>query len=98
MFKLLSRYANPLDLMHFGIMGMNQRNVNYIGRYNKRKLYPLVDNKLKTKEMAIAHHVTTPKLLGTIKNQHDVTNFLKIIGDNQEFCMATLTKASQTPA
>lgn len=87
MFKLLSRYANPLDLMHFGIMGMNQRNVNYMGRYNKRKLYPLVDNKLKTKEMAIAHHVTTPKLLGTIKNQHDVTNFLKIIGDNQEFCI-----------
>lgn len=87
MFKLLSRYANPLDLIHFGIMGMNQRNVNYIGRYNKRKLYPLVDNKLKTKEMAIAHHVTTPKLLGTIKNQHDVANFLEIIGDHQEFCI-----------
>ena len=50
---ITERYTNPMNLINFGIMGMNQRNVNYIGRYNKRNLYPLVDNKLKTKEIAL---------------------------------------------
>ena len=43
-----SRYCSPFSLGHLGIMGMNQRNVNYIGRYNERSLYPLVDNKVLT--------------------------------------------------
>ncbi len=87
MLNFLKAYASPLTLSHYGIMGMNQRNVNYIGRYNKRRLYPLVDNKLKTKELAMAHHVPTPKLIGVIKNQHDVQRFQEILGDCSEFCI-----------
>ena len=75
--RIRQNYANPLDLFSYGIMGMNQRNVSYIGRYNKRRLYPLVDNKLKTKQMAIAHGVTTPTLLGAVKNQVDAQNILE---------------------
>lgn len=85
--KLLERYASPFELTHFGIMGMNQRNVNYIGRYNKRRLFPLVDNKLLTKQMAIAHGVNSPYLIGTIKDQHDIDDLLRILGDKQEFCI-----------
>ncbi len=85
--SFIKRYANPFDLMHFGIMGMNQRNVNYIGRYNQRKLYPLVDNKLLTKQMAIEHGVSSPYLIGTVENQHDIDDILTIIGDKQEFCI-----------
>ena len=84
---LRKRYANPFDLVNFGIMGMNQRNVNYIGRYNKRRLYPLVDNKLKTKEIAIKNGINTPKLLGVVRNQHDAQNILNILADNREFCI-----------
>lgn len=87
MLNFLKRYANPFKLAHYGIMGMNQRNVNYIGRYNKRRLYPLVDNKLKTKQMALAFGVNTPKLIGVIKDQHDINNFLSIIGSCSEFCI-----------
>lgn len=83
----LKRYANPFDLMHFGIMGMNQRNVNYIGRYNQRRLYPLVDNKLLTKHMAIEHGVSSPNLIGTVEDQHDIDNILNILGHKQEFCI-----------
>lgn len=53
-------------------MGMNQRNSQYIGRYNPRKLYPLVDNKLKTKIIAREANVTTPALLGVISVQAEV--------------------------
>lgn len=85
--KLKNRYANPLELMSYGIMGMNQRNVNYIGRYNKRRLYPLVDNKLKTKEIAISHHVTTPNLIGAIRNQAEVEKIASFLKDYKEFCI-----------
>ena len=87
MFGFLSQYTSPLKLMRMGIMGMNQRNVNYIGRYNKRKLYPLVDNKLLTKKMALAHHVNTPNLVGSVRNQVDAQNIVEIIGDKSEFCI-----------
>ena len=87
MLSFKERYASPLKLTHYGIMGMNQRNVNYIGRYNQRRLYPLVDNKLKTKEMALSHGVTTPKLLGAIRSQQDVEHILDILGEHSEFCI-----------
>lgn len=82
-----SRYCSPFSLGHLGIMGMNQRNVNYIGRYNERSLYPLVDNKLLTKEMALRHHVKTTDLLGAIKHQYEVMNFLKFTSGRSGFCI-----------
>lgn len=84
---VISRYANPLEMTSDGIMGMNQRNINYISRYNKRSLYPLVDNKLMTKRIAMEHHVNSPRLIGSVRNQHDVQNLLEIIGDYREFCI-----------
>ena len=85
--RTLTQYANPLDLMHFGIMGLNQRNVNYIGRYNQRRLYPLVDNKLLTKRLAMEYGVNSPKLIGTVEDQHDIDDILNILGDKTEFCI-----------
>ncbi len=81
------RYASPFEMAEDGIMGMNQRNVNYIGRYNKRSLYPLVDNKLLTKKIALKNNVKTPKLLGSIENLPEVNADLDIIGDHTEFCI-----------
>ncbi len=81
------RYANPFEMAKDGIMGMNQRNVNYIGRYNKRSLYPLVDNKLLTKRIAIEHGVNTPELIGSVSNQHEIEEIFNLIGDHTEFCI-----------
>ena len=55
-----------------GIMGMNQRNVDFVAAHNPRHLYPLVDNKLKTKLLAQQAGIAVPKLLGTLQYQHDV--------------------------
>lgn len=85
--SIFQRYTSPMNLIKMGIMGMNQRNVNYIGRYNKRKLYPLVDNKLLTKRMALQHHVTVPNLVGAVRNQVEAQNIVSIIGDRTEFCI-----------
>lgn len=64
----------PWQLARKGILGMNQRNVNYIGRYNPRHLFPMVDNKLKTKLLAQQAGIPTPDLLATIRHQHDVAH------------------------
>ena len=83
----LRHYASPLEMTHDGIMGMNQRNVSYIGRYNSRKLFPLVDNKLLTKQIALEHQVNTPNLIGAVKDQNDLKKIMSIIGEHNEFCI-----------
>ncbi|MEI6897465.1 MAG: alpha-L-glutamate ligase-like protein [Psychromonas sp.] len=78
-------FARPSKLKEKGIMGMNQRNSSYIGRYNPRKLYPLVDNKLKTKIIASKANVTTPALLGVISIQAEVAGVETYIQDTPGF-------------
>ena len=64
---------------------MNARNFNVIGKYNKRCLYPLVDDKVKTKELANNIGISTPKLIGKIECQYEVKDILKIIEGYSEF-------------
>ena len=78
-------FCSPFKLKRKGIMGMNQRNCAYIGRYNPRKLYPLVDNKLKTKIIARDADVTTPALLGVISMQVEVQNVESFIKNTPGF-------------
>ena len=84
---LLEKYTSPFKLAQLGIMGMNQRNVSYIGRYNPRSLYPLVDNKLKTKRIAVDAGVTVPKLIGTVQHQHEVTKISEMVKEWPGFCI-----------
>lgn len=65
-------FASPSKLKAQGILGMNARNVDYISKYNERKLYPLVDDKLKTKLLAQKMGINTPKLFFTLSRQHEV--------------------------
>ncbi|WP_168012904.1 alpha-L-glutamate ligase-like protein [Halomonas salinarum] len=73
-------WTTPGRLRAKGIIGMNRRNIRYIGRYNSRRLYPLVDDKLQTKLLARKHGITTPALIGTVSTQFEVkrvTNLLE---------------------
>lgn len=73
-------WTTPVKLRAKGIIGMNRRNIRYIGRYNSRRLYPLVDDKLQTKLLARKYGITTPALIGTVSTQFEVkrvTNLLK---------------------
>lgn len=65
-------FINPLRLRNKGVLGINQRNSDYIMRYNKRKLYPLVDDKLQTKQLAINAGIAVPKLYSIIKYNHQL--------------------------
>ena len=77
--------ASVKKLRSFGIIGMNQRNFGLISRYNPRHLYPLVDDKLKTKLLAQQAGITVPKLLGTLQYQHDVKLLKEILQPHAQF-------------
>lgn len=77
----LSDYTSPFKLRRKGIMGMNKRNHAYIGRYNDRSKYPLVDDKLKTKLIAQHAGCTVPKLIGVISNQAEVKSIHDMVKD-----------------
>ncbi|MCX4186710.1 alpha-L-glutamate ligase-like protein [Methylophaga sp. OBS4] len=81
------RYVHPSKLAKIGVLGMNRRNISYISRYNPRHLYPLVDDKLQTKELALEAGVTVPDLIGVIREQHEVNELLDMIADWPGFCI-----------
>lgn len=72
-------------LRQSGVVGMNQRNADFILRYNERSLYPLVDDKLRTKYLAITSGIAVPELYGVIEIQHDVASFPDIVKDHEDF-------------
>src|SRR5690606_8610816 len=84
---LLDRLFPARAMREIGVLGMNGRNINYISRYNSRQLYPLVDDKLKTKQLALEHGVTTPELIGVISAQHDVRRIAELVKGHDGFCI-----------
>ena len=68
-----------------GVLGMNRRNGDYILAHNPRRLYPLVDDKLKTKQLAAQHGVKTPELYGVIEFGVETKGLAAIIAGHDEF-------------
>lgn len=56
-----------------GVLSINQRNSDFVLRYNKRKYFPLVDDKLKTKQLAIQAGIAVPALYGVIRTEHEIS-------------------------
>lgn len=69
---MIKGFVSPFALKKSGILGMNSRNIEFVSRYNDRKLYSRVDNKLQTKELAEEFGINTPKLLFVVRMQHDI--------------------------
>ena len=55
-----------------GILSINQRNSDFVLRYNPRKLFPLVDDKLKTKKLAIQAGIAIPPLYEIIETERQI--------------------------
>lgn len=85
--SFFSEFVKPSELRTRGVMGMNQRNFSYISRYNDRTLYPNVDDKLKTKVLALDYGIAVPDLLGVVKFQHDVKSVFDILDKHKGFCI-----------
>lgn len=75
------------DLQSPGVMGINARNGDYIMRYNPRRLFPLVDDKLISKELAVQHGLPVPELYGVIRMLHDIRKFEQIVAGKEDFVL-----------
>lgn len=81
---MLLRYRRLADQ---GVLGLNRRNGDYILKFNPRRLYPLVDDKLKTKRLALNAGIDVPDLYGAIETQHDIRRLQDIVAGRQEFAL-----------
>ena len=66
MFKLWKQ------LRQIGVLGINRRNAEFTLNYNLRRLYPLVDDKLLTKKLALDAGIAVPKLYGVIESEYQI--------------------------
>jgi alpha-L-glutamate ligase-like protein len=73
------------ELHRAGVMGMNRRNYDYVQRWNPRRLYPLVDDKLITKDLCREAGVPIPELIGAIRHHYELRHLRDIIGDSESF-------------
>jgi alpha-L-glutamate ligase-like protein len=75
------------ELNDAGILGMNRRNAEYIMRYNLRARFPIVDNKILTKQLAREYGVPTPELYHLIEHHGDMVALKEALGDHREFAL-----------
>lgn len=68
-----------------GVLGLNERNTDFIMRFNPRRHYPRVDDKVLTKELALDAGMAVPDLYGVIANQGEVRTFPSIVENLQSF-------------
>lgn len=69
----------------YKIMGINARNRDFIFEQNKRSLYPLVDDKVRTKTLAMQAGIQVPELYGTIEFLNDAGKVAQIAAPHTEF-------------
>ena len=77
----------PWRLSQAGILGINCRNRDFIARYNDRKLYPLVDNKLQTRLLSERFLLAAPRLRHVVYHQHEVAHIEKYLDTLQAFVL-----------
>jgi alpha-L-glutamate ligase-like protein len=59
-----------------GVIGLNFRNSELIMKYNPRRLFPLVDDKFITKQLALNAGIAVPTLYACIETQTQINDFI----------------------
>lgn len=70
-----------------GILGINRRNIDFTTKWNRRRLYPLVDNKLRTKAMCLEAGIPVPRLLGKAEHHFEIQALEKRLHDLEDFVL-----------
>ena len=74
-------------LAELGVVGINRRNAAYTLLHNPRRLYPLVDDKLRTKRIAAQAGLPTPALYGVIETEYQVRQLPGLLAGRQDFVL-----------
>lgn len=68
-----------------GVLSINRRNAEYVLPYNPRNRYPLVDDKVLTKQLAAKAGVAVPETYGIIEIQQQVRRLPRILMKHRDF-------------
>lgn len=78
-------FALPGKLAKVGVLGINRRNADFVLPYNNRRLYPLADDKLQSKQLALKAGIAVPDLYTTIEIQRQIRELPTILAKYPEF-------------
>lgn len=70
-----------------GVLGINQRNADFVLPQNPRRYYPRVDNKLLTKQLAEAAGIPTPPLFGVVSYHHELRRLPRLLDGLDDFVL-----------
>lgn len=82
---MINLFARPSLLKKNGVIGINRRNAELIMRYNPRHLYPLVDDKLITKQLALDAGIAVPELYSVVEYQRETRHLSTLLAAHDEF-------------
>ncbi|MEM9172766.1 MAG: alpha-L-glutamate ligase-like protein [Pseudomonadota bacterium] len=68
-----------------GVLGLNERNANYIMMLNERRLYPRVDDKVLTKQLASEAGMAVPEMFVVARSEADVRQLPEALIDHESF-------------
>jgi alpha-L-glutamate ligase-like protein len=75
------------DLRFAGVLGINSRNSSYTLRWNRRALYPHVDDKLVTKQLCVAAGIPIPRLLAVARTHFELRELRGILETLDSFVL-----------
>lgn len=68
-----------------GVLSINERNAEYTLPYNRRACYPLVDDKVLTKQLAMRAGVAVPELYGVIEINRQLRDLPALLAEHPSF-------------
>lgn len=78
-------FGLAIQLAAIGVLGLNRRNAEYTLWHNPRKLYPLVDDKLRTKQLALSAGIAVPELYGVVEGEYQLRNLPGMLKQYSDF-------------
>lgn len=82
---MFNPFAVAKRLREIGLLGIGARNADYVLLYNKRRFYPRVDDKLQTKQLAIAAGLPVPELYAVVREEHEIAALHKTLETHHSF-------------
>jgi alpha-L-glutamate ligase-like protein len=72
-------------LREAGVLGINRRNAACILDHNPRSLFPIVDDKLRMRELCLRIGVPTPRIYAAVRYQAQLGRLAELLGQQADF-------------
>lgn len=83
--ELFNPFTVARRLREIGLLGIGGRNASYVLLYNDRRFYPRVDDKLQTKQLALAAGLPVPELYAVVREEHEIADLHERLQGRDQF-------------